>query len=73
LQVLIKKGGKDFSCFFLSILVIKTLHPDPDSLEMLDLDSLEMLDPDSINSDPQHWYASGMVPPDLALHNNFGQ
>jgi hypothetical protein len=31
-------------------LVIKTLDPDPDSLEMLDLD------PDSMNPDPQHCF-----------------
>jgi hypothetical protein len=43
-------------------LVIKTLDPDPDSLEMLDPDPFEMLDadpdlyPDSMNPDPQHWF-----------------
>jgi hypothetical protein len=34
--------------FFLQFLVIKTLYPDLDSLEMLDTDSYP--DPDSMNS-----------------------
>ncbi len=42
-----KKKKKIFRCiFFLTFFVIKTLDPDPDSLEMLD--------PDSVNTDPQH-------------------
>ncbi len=43
-----------FSCiFFLQFLVIKTLDPDPDSLEMLDPDPYP--DPVSMNPDPQLW------------------
>jgi hypothetical protein len=38
--------AEGFSCSLDVILVIKTLEPDPDSLEMLD--------PDSMNPDPQH-------------------
>jgi hypothetical protein len=48
---LIKKAFENFQLyFFLDFLVIKTLDPDPDSLEMLDL----YLDLDSMKPDPQH-------------------
>ncbi len=48
-----KKGEKKiFSCNF-QFLVIKTLDPDPDSLEMLDPDPYP--DPVSMNPDPQLW------------------
>ncbi len=37
-----------FCCIFFTFLVIKTLDPDPNSLEML------APDPDSMNPDPKH-------------------
>jgi hypothetical protein len=43
---ILTKKEKKLSCIFLQFLVIKTLDPDLDSLEMLDLD------PDSTNQDP---------------------
>ncbi len=41
---------KKFQLYFFQFLVIKTLDPDPDSLEMLDPD------PDSVNRNPQHCF-----------------
>jgi hypothetical protein len=46
-----KRFWKISAVFFLQVLVTKTLHPDPDSLEMLDPDPY----PDWMNPDPQHW------------------
>ncbi len=54
LQFFINKGEKEMSAvFFLQLLIIKTLDPYPDSLEMLDPD------PDSMNPDPQHCLSVG--------------
>jgi hypothetical protein len=51
LQLLINKNLKNFCCifFFFQFLVMKTLDPDQDSLEMRD----PYPDPDSMNLDPQ--------------------
>jgi hypothetical protein len=45
LRFLIKKDFLKFSSCFFEFLVIETLDPDPDSLEMLDH-----------NPDPQSWF-----------------
>ncbi len=50
LPFLITKDSKKNFRFFLQFLVIKTLDPDPDSLEMLDPY------PESMNPDPQLWF-----------------
>ncbi len=44
-----KRKEKNLSCIFILFLVIKTLYPDLDSLEMLDADKYTM------NPDQQHW------------------
>ncbi len=44
-----KRKEKNLSCIFILFLVIKTLDPDLNSLEMLDAD------PDTRDPDQQHW------------------
>jgi hypothetical protein len=47
--------------FLFQFLVIQTLDPDPDSLEMLEPD------PNSMNADPQNCFLSSTVKPGLLL------
>ncbi len=58
LQFLIKIINKKFLSyiFFLQFLVIKTLDPNPDSLEIVNLDL------DSMNSDLQLWFFPWVLP-----------
>jgi hypothetical protein len=42
-------------------LVIKSLEPDPDSLEMLDMDPYQYPDLDSMNTVPQLWLTENLL------------